>query len=576
MLQNQFDSFDRHFFDSLSDFTTIGNGAMGGKAANLAVMKKILTDRIDANKYPGISIEIPKTTVIRTGVFERFMELNDLYGLALSEASDEKIKREFLKAELPPEIVGDLRSFVSGVHLPLAVRSSSKLEDDKDKPFAGVYATKMIANNQIETGTRFHSFTEAIKFIYASTFFAEAKDYRKAAGIPDDLEKMAVIIQEVIGSSFNDRFYPVISGVAKSFNYYPQHKMKAEDGVVNLALGLGKTIVDGGICWTYSPRYPRSAAPFAGAKGLLKNTQANFFAVSLSKLPNYDPLKEDEYLIKADLGDAEYDGTLRLIASTYDPAGDRITMGTGNDGPRVINFSPLLQLNEFKFNTIVSDLLSICEEVFEEPVEIEFAVELPAGKKKPRFGFLQVRPMYISTEKVTVTNEELNSPATIVASGNALGNSTVEGIKDIVYVKPETFDKKNTVHIPAELEKLNRQLIAENRPYLLIGFGRWGSSDHWLGIPVQWGQICGAKIIVEATLPDMNVELSQGSHFFHNLVSFRVGYLSVHHETGKPIAWEKLEGLSAENETDYIRHVRLKDPLRIKIDGRESKGVIML
>jgi hypothetical protein len=334
---------------------------------------------------------------------------------------------------------------------------------------------------------------------------------------------MAVVIQEVVGRRFNDRFYPHLSGVCRSYNYYPSGKARPKDGVVSLALGLGKTIVDGGVCWTYAPNLPGAQPPFASVQDMLKSTQVRFWAVNMGRPPDYDPINEAEYLLCPDLGEADLDGSLRLLASTYRPESDRLTPGCGVDGPRVINFAPLLQLHELPLNELLRALLALCEEALGNPVEIEFAMTMPGGPSEPgRLGFLQVRPMVVSDEVVEIDDRELADPELLVATEKAMGNGVVDSILDVVYVKPDTFEAKNTRAIAQEIERHNARLLDEGRPYLLIGFGRWGSSDPWLGIPVEWGQISGAKAIVEATLPQMNIEPSQGSHFFHNISSFHV------------------------------------------------------
>lgn len=570
----QIPQFDRKFIESNEDIYSIGDGSLGGKAKGLAFIKSIIQTKIEKSKYPNIEISIPRLIVLRTNIFDEFLKRNNLYDFAYSENNDLRIVNEFLKADLPVEILGDLRTIIENIHVPLAIRSSSMLEDSKYEPFAGIFATKMIPNNNTSVDTRYHKLIEAIKFVYASTFFKASKDYFRASKHTIEEEKMAVIIQEVVGQQHNLRYYPNFSGVAKSFNYYPSGKLKPEHGVVNLALGLGKTIVDGGIVWSYSPAYPKSPPPFGDPQDLLKTTQNTFWAVNMNTIIEYDPTKETEYLISLNLNEADYDNTLKFIASTYDHASNKIVMGTGIDGPRIINFSQLLHVNEFNFNGFIKTLLKVCEESYNSPVEIEFATTINKEKEKLYFGFLQVRPMVVSEETIEIGDEELFSYDNLIASDRAMGNGMINNITEIVYVKPNNFDKKNTSIIAYEIEKINRDLTNLNIHYLLIGFGRWGSSDPWLGIPVDWSQITNAKVIVESTLFGINVDLSQGSHFFHNLTSFNVYYFSINYDGKFKIDWDWLNKQEIIDETEFVKHVKLTEPLIIKVDGRTGRGVI--
>ncbi|KAA3610646.1 MAG: hypothetical protein DWQ05_21760 [Calditrichaeota bacterium] len=570
--------FNRKFLNSDNRITFIGSGSIGGKATSLATMNAILSEEFNFTDFPTIEINIPTLTVIRTDVFDKFLTSNHLHEIALSDKSDERISHAFQKADLPFEILGDLRALVNEVHSPLAVRSSSLLEDALYEPFAGIYGTKMTPNNQHDSDTRFRKLVEAIKFVFASTFFRTAKDYFKATKHRIEDEKMAVIIQEVVGHRFNDRYYPHISGVARSYNFYPMSRAAPEDGVVNLALGLGKTIVDGGISWVYSPAYPNINPPYSTIGEMLKQTQTEFWSINMGKAPAYDPINETEYMRSENITAAEKDGTLRYIASTVDNSSGRLTMGTGVAGPRVLTFAPTLQLDDIPLNKLLKSLLSLCEKEINAPVEIEFAMTLKSAGSvthKHRFGFLQVRPMVVSTEKVDLNPSELTQNGILAASVNTLGNGFIESITDVIYVIPDKFEAKHTPQIAAELEAINKTVVSENRKYLLIGFGRWGSSDPWLGIPVNWAQISGAQIIVEATLENMNVELSQGSHFFHNLTSFGVAYFSVPFTSPYKIDWNWLEEQKIQDETTFVRHIVLPSPLSIKIDGRNGRGIII-
>ncbi len=562
--------FSRKFFEAGDRFMLIGSGSVGGKAEGLARFHEILQHhRKELERFPQAEISIPRMAVIGTDHFAAFVERNNLSGLTDDSATDDRINREFLKASLPAELVGDLRALINGVHSPLAIRSSSLLEDELRRPFAGIYQTKMIPNNQPAADTRFSKLVEAVKFVYASTFSQSARMYRRALNeMPE--ERMAVIIQEVVGCRHGDRFYPDISGVARSWNFYPVGTAKPEDGVVQLALGLGKTIVDGGLCWTYTPSRPTAPPPYADVRELSELTQSEFWSVNKGLPPGYDPLKETEYLKRGFLAEAEVDGTLGMLASTWNDASDRLTPGIADRGIRVVTFAPILSSKENQINDLVRTLLRVCEEDLSSPVEIEFAVTL----KPFRVGCLQVRKMLVQEEQVDLCDTDLAGPHVLAGSDRVCGNGVNNTVCDIVYVVPERFDKSKTAAMAVELESVNRSLVGEGRQSLMIGFGRWGSSDPWLGIPVNWGQISSARAIIEATLPSMNADLSQGSHFFHNLTSLGVSYFSVHHEGDFAVDWAWLASQRSVSEGAFVRHVRLSAPLEITVDGRKGKGVI--
>ncbi len=543
---------------------------MGGKAEGLAFISDILHSELDQEKFPDIKVEIPSMAILCTDVFDSFMEQNLLYDVAYSDLPDSRVAHAFQKAELPFEVLGDLRSIVEQVHTPLAIRSSSMLEDTKNEPFAGIYHTKMIPNNEYDPDVRFRQLAEAIKFIYASTYFKGAKGYRKTIGHQDEDEKMAVIIQELVGKRYRNRFYPEVAGVARSYNYYPLRPAKPEDGVVNLALGLGKTVVDGGISWAYSPAFPKAEPPFGSVSDMLKETQTKFWLVNMGEPPKYDPINEGEYITQDNITAAEEDGSLQYAASTYNALAGRLSIGTGFKGPRVLTFAPLLVLKLVPFNDLMKSLLSICEQSLSTPVEIEFAMTF----NPHRFGFLQVRAMAVPTDVIHVSEAELEGENVFVSSEGVLGNGAVENIKDVVYVKPESFDLKYTKSIVPELEGFNDKLLEADIPYLLIVFGRLGTTDPWLGIPVQWGQVCGAKVIVEATLENVRVELSQGAHYFHNMINLGIKYFSLPFNRQYKIDWEWLKEQEIIDETRFVRHIRLEAPLKIRVDGRRSRGVI--
>lgn len=568
--------FDRRFFGGAARFSEIGSGAVGGKAAGLRRALEALAERSAALRFARLEISVPTLTVIGTDVYDAFMERNHLREVVAEEPGDYHVARKFQQAELPAEIAGDLWDIVREVHQPLAVRSSSRLEDAREHPFAGVYQTKMTPNDAADPQTRFHRLVEAVKFVWGSAGFRDARAAIRAAGYDPDEEKMAVIVQEVVGRRHGPRFYPDVAGVARSYNFYPTPPQRPEEGVVDLALGLGKTIVDGGRAWTYSPAHPMRVPPFNSIEDLLGETQTRFWAVRMDKPPVYDPTAEAEYLVHCDLAAAEADGTLARIASTYDPERDRVVPGTGASGPRVLDFAPLLRYADYPVNDAVRGLLALFAERAGMPVEIEWALTFPEAEGAPaRLGFLQVRPMALSDETVEVDDAALADPAAVIASGHALGNGAVGGLADIVFVRRDRFESRHLPAIAAEVEKLNRALVAAGRPYILVGFGRWGSADPWLGAPVSWPQIAGARVIVEAAIPGFHADMSQGAHFFHNLLGFRVLYFSVPEDGGSRIDWDWLEGLPRRSEGQYVCHAEVPTPLTARVDGRRGRGVVV-
>ncbi len=567
-------AFRREFVAGSGAMTRIGEGGLGGKAEGLASIRELIAG-LGSHAVPEVEVAIPTLTVLTTDVFEAFMERNGLWELPVEELPDERIAHAFVRADLPAERLGDLRALAGATRSPLAVRSSSLLEDALGRPLAGVYLTKMTPNNQPDVDLRFRKLTEAIRLVYASTFLRAARSYRAMLPPGAPAERMAVILQEVVGRRHGDRFYPDVSGVARSINVYPTGHGRPEDGVVSLALGLGKTIVDGGEVWSYSPPYPKAPPPFNSPGDLVKHTQNRFWAVNMGKPPAYDALRETEYLVHAELADAEADDTLRFVASTFDVATNRITAGAGARGPRVVNFAPLLVYNQAPLNAAVRAVLAACEGAVGGPVEIEFAATLDPDHGAPaRFGFLQVRPLAALDDGAAVGEDELTGPGVLVGCERALGSGRHDGLADVVYLRPEAFSAAATPAIARELEAINESLVRERRPYLLIGFGRWGTSDPSGGVPVVWGEISGARAIVEATVPAMRTEVSQGSHFFHNLTSLGVMYLSLSPEEADRIDWSWLAAQPAVRETTLVRHVRPARPLTVLVDGRAGRGVV--
>jgi hypothetical protein len=546
-----------------------GRAELGGKALGLLTLGQALTELDNAN-FPGITVEIPATAVLGTSVFDAFIQRNGLDQMKYSHFSDLRIAHAFQRADMPFEALGELRALINRWTSPLAVRSSGLLEDTMHRPFAGVYGTKMIPNNAYDADTRFQKLIEAIKFVWASTYFKIARDYCQATGLDIREEKMAVVIQQIVGKRRSDRYYPDLSGVARSFNFYPLKPARPEDGVASLALGLGKTIVDGGKSWTYSPAHPHMPPPFGTIDDLLNLTQTEFWSVNLGEPPEYNPVKETEYMRKDGLDAAEKDGSLHYLASTYDLQSERLTPGAGGRGPRALTFAPLLELDQVPLNPLIAGLLAQCEEQLGCAVEIEFAMTFDP----PYFGCLQVRPMALPGGDLQVAVEDLDDVRAIAASETVLGNGVIDGIEDVVYVIPERFELQHTRLIAQELEGHNHTLLEQGRSYVLIVFGRLGTLDPWLGIPVTWGQISAARVIVEAAQENVRVEPSQGSHYFHNIINLGVMYFSMPYSSPYQIDWAWLQKQEVLKEGRFTRHIRLKTSLTVKVNGRDGRGVI--
>ena len=553
--------------------TRLGDGALGGKASGLVRAQRVVASLAERFAPEELEISIPRMTVLAADCFERFLELNGLDAVAgLRDERDDVIAMAFQRGRLPADLLGDLQSLATEARAPLAVRSSSLLEDALEQPFAGVYATKMIANNQPDAASRFRGLVEAIKLVFASTWFRDARQYIAATRRDPAEERMAVIVQEVVGRRHGERFYPDVSAVGRSFNFYPSGHAKPDDGVTELALGLGRTIVDDGVGWAYCPRYPRTAPPYTSLRALVKQGQTAFWAVNMGKPPAYDPTRETEFLVQADLAAAESDGTLAWTASTYVAADDRLVPGTSRPGPRLLDFAPLRQTRMLPFSDAVVAVLDAARAEFAIDVEIELAFTLdPEGASAARLGLLQVRPMMVSAERVEISAADLEPPGLLLAAHGVLGNGAASDVTDVVLVRREAFEAGDTPGIAQELDALNQELLAAGRPYLLVGFGRWGTSDPAGGVPVAFAQISGARAIVEAMLPGMAFRPSQGAHFFHNVTSFRVLYFSA---ADRSIDWSWLDAQPALRETPRVRWIRLPAPLTIRVDGRTGQGVI--
>jgi len=555
--------------------TRLGGGALGGKAAGLARARGAIAERFDPARYGGLRVEIPRAVVIGADVFESFVDRGGLRELLDGDGPpDDRIAHAFQRADFPVEWVGDLTALAAATRTPIAVRSSGVLEDDADRPFAGVYGTKMTPNHQAEPAERFRRLAEAIKFVWASTGFREARAYARAAG-ETRAESMAVLLQEVVGRARGERWYPEVSGVARSVNLVPAEGARREDGVVHLALGLGKTVVDGDACWTYSPGRPQAPPPFGGPRDLLEHTQRRFWAVRRTAPREYDPTRETEWLDRPGLDVAEADGSLDRIASTWDVERDRLVPGLSAEGPRAITFAPLLDGRSLPFADLVRDLLHACEDVVGGEVEIEFAATFAAGPDGPgRLALLQSRPLALGVEVVEVAPGDLDRPDVVVASRRAIGNARSDDLVDVVYLDPETFDFARSREAAEAVREINARLVAEGRRYVLIGFGRWGSADPWLGVPVDWSSIAGAAAIVEVERAGRGIDPSQGSHFFHNLTAFRVAWMAVARDARPPVDWAALARAETVEVRGAVRRVRFARPLEIRVDGRSGRATV--
>jgi len=567
--------FQRERFDRYSNFARIGEGSLGGKGRGLAFLDHIIKRHPELNGYENVYTMIPKTVVLCTDIFDEFMDTNELYQIALSNAPDEDILRHFLHARLPQSLVGDLMAFLDVVKSPIAIRSSSLLEDSHYQPFAGVYSTYMIPylDDQYE---RLRILSDAIKSVYASVYYQSSKDYMTATSNLIDQEKMGVILQEVAGRQYENRFYPTFSGVARSVNYYPIGEEKAEEGTVNLALGLGKYIVDGGVSLRVCPAHPDHVLQTSEMEIALRDTQTRFYALDLDPNPDMEFQVNDAFNLKRmKVKDAEKDGTLRYIASTFDPYDMVIRDGIYEGGRKVLTFCGVLQNGVFPLPEMLQMILKYGESEMRRPVEIEFAVNLNEDRSG-EFYLLQIRPM---VDNRMMLNEDLTlipDEDTLLRSHSAIGHGIISDINDVVYIKTDGYTASNNPEIAEEIERINRKIMEEGRGYLLVGPGRWGSSDPWLGVPVKWPNISAARIIVEAGLSNYQVDPSQGTHFFQNLTSLGVAYLTIDAFRGDGVyRQDELDAMPAIEETKHVRHVRFETPLTIKVDGIHREGVIM-
>ncbi|MGD1005937.1 MAG: PEP/pyruvate-binding domain-containing protein [Ignavibacteriaceae bacterium] len=571
--------FSKESFDPKNSFARIGSGSLGGKARGLGFVNTLINNNKIRYKFENVEISVPSAVVIATDVFDQFLDMNRLDVFTLSSYIDTEITNKFTEATVfPSETKKKLLDFLETVKEPLAVRSSSLLEDSQFQPFAGVYQTFMIPNNDPDIIVRLNELLHCIKGVYASTFYKKAQDYMKATTYRLEEEKMAVIVQRLVGSPHDGRFYPDFAGVAKSYNFYPVPPQKSTDGIAMVALGLGKQVVDGGNAVRFCPKYPRHLLQFYSTKETIRNAQQDFFALAYNGMRDSNPLFMPEKLVKQyDLSSAEKDQTLYSVGSTYSVEDDEVYDGISRKGRRVVTFAPILKQKSFPLDEILDMLLDLGSWGMGVPVEIEFAVNLnvPPGHPKD-FAMLQMRPLVISQEVEELNVDNYQREDLICQSRQVLGNGAINRIYDIVVVDIDKFDRSKSRDVALEVSRLNSKLLDQKRPYILIGVGRWGSLDHWLGIPVTWDMISGASVIVESGFKDLNVTPSQGSHFFQNITSFKVGYFTIDPVNNLDfIDWEWLSSHKAVEEMNFTKHLLFEEPISVKINGHKNKGVIL-
>ena len=569
--------FDRGKFDRYAHFARIGDGSLGGKGRGLAFLDHIIKVHPEFNQLSGMTVQIPKTLVLCTDVFDQFMEQNDLYEIALSDTPDEEILHRFLEGQLPDSYIEDFFTFFEATHSPIAIRSSSLLEDSHYQPFAGIYSTYMIPQLD-DKEEMLKMLAAAIKSVYASVFFHDSKAYMTATSNVIDQEKMAVILQEVVGNNYDGRFYPNLSGVLRSLNFYPIGNEKAEEGIASLALGLGKYIVEGGQTLRVSPFHPEKVLQTSELHIALRDTQNTFYALDMNHVGTDFQVDDGFNMLHLKVKDAVKDGSLNFIASTYNADDQLIRDGLYEGGRKLITFNGLLRQGIIPFPQVLQMAMKFTSEAMRRPVEIEFACNINADRTAD-FYLLQIRPIVDSKQELLEDITAVTDEECLIRSHNSLGHGTSEEITDVLYVKyDDTFSAADNVKIAEEIGRINQKFVDEGRNYVLIGPGRWGSSDSWLGVPVKWPDISAARIIVEVALKNYRVDPSQGTHFFQNMTSFGVGYFTV--DTNLPgeggiIHKEMLDVMPAVEETAWVRHVRFDRPLRILMDGMKQEGVVM-
>ncbi|HXY51908.1 MAG TPA: PEP/pyruvate-binding domain-containing protein [Terriglobales bacterium] len=559
-------------------FLRLGGGSLGGKARGLAFVRHLLRQRRVARAFPGIRITVPPALVLATDVFDKFLSENNLADFAIHGADDAEIERRFLEASFPAQVRDDLLDFLAEVFYPLAVRSSSLLEDSQYQPFTGVYETFMLSNQHADLSLRLERLMEAIKRVYASTFSQHAKAYVRATPYRLEEEKMAVILQQVVGSRHAGRFYPDFSGVVRSRNFYPVPPMSREDGIAAVALGLGREVVEGGKCLTFCPRYPRHIVQFSSVEDILANSQSQFWALEMNHPDRTadDPVAELREA-RFPLHISEADGTLARLSSTYSADNHAVYDGSSRPGVRVVTFAPILKHDIFPLAPLLDRLVKIGEDAFARPVEIEFAVRLPRhADETAEFGFLQIRPLSLALDGEEMRMDDVEPSQVLCQSAEVLGNGRIADLQDAVVVDFHRFERSRSQEVARGVAHFNAVLNQKNAPYLLIGVGRWGSTEPWLGIPVEWDEISGARVIVEAGFRDMRVTPSQGSHFFQNLTAFQVGYFTVNPDAGEGfVDWAWLGAQPAAEERGVVRHLHFETPLMVVMNGKTSRGAIL-
>ena len=567
--------FDRMKFDAYSHFARIGEGSLGGKGRGLAFLDNIIKMHPEFNSLEGAKVQIPRTVVLCTDVFDQFMEQNNLYQIALSDASDDDILRHFLRAQLPDSLIADFFTFFEAVKSPIAIRSSSLLEDAHYQPFAGIYSTYMIPYLD-DKYAMLEMLACAIKGVYASVYYRDSKAYMAATSNVIDQEKMAVILQEVVGKQYDGRYYPNISGVLRSLNYYPIGDERAEDGIASLALGLGKYIVDGGQTLRVSPYHPHQVLQTSEMETALRETQTRFYALDTRHVGNDFKVDDGFNILNLKVKEAERDNSLNFIASTYDPYDQVIRDGLYEGGRKVISFAGVLQQNVFPLPELLQMSMRYGAEAMRRPVEIEFACNLNADRTGSLY-LLQIRPIVDQKQMLDEDLAAISDTDCLLRSHNSLGHGVTEDVTDVVYVKTDDrFSAADNPTIAREIEKLNKEYLDRGTNYVLVGPGRWGSSDSWLGIPVKWPHISAARVIVEVALKNYRVDPSQGTHFFQNLTSFGVGYFTID-ENRNDGCFHKatLDAMPAVEETEHVRVVRFEKGLRIMMDGKKGEGVVV-
>jgi CheY-like chemotaxis protein len=570
--------FEKESFDPETSVARIGGGSLGGKARGLGFVNTLINDYNVRDRFENVLITVPAAVVIGTDVFDQFIDENNLRRFAMACPDDHEITRRFLEASsFPEQVLAELAGFLDIVRTPIAVRSSSLLEDSQYHPFAGVYETYMLPNKHPNPLVRLNDLLNSVKRVYASTFYQSAKDYIKVTSYRLEEEKMAVIVQRMVGSQHGDRFYPDFSGVGKSHNFYPIAPQKAADGTVSVALGLGKMVVDGGNVVRFCPKYPTDLIQFYSVQEALDNMQHDFFALNLDAPSDFGTETHDRLLDRFGLDVAELDGPLRYVGSTFSPENDVMYDGIGRNGIRAVTFGPLLRNKLFPLAPILEMLLDMGTWGMGTPVEIEFAVNMSVPVSQPReFGMLQMRPLVINREPEELNVDAVDQSRILCRSAQVLGNGLIGDICDVVVVDYHTFDRSRSRVVAQEVSLFNSRLIAERRPYLLVGVGRWGSLDPWLGIPVTWEQIAGAKAIVETTFKDIMVTPSQGSHFFQNITSFMVGYFTVNPKSpAESLDWDWLLSQPCQEAFEFTKLIRFNQPVIVRINGHNNRGVIL-